>query len=170
MPNTIKPASNKKAGTRPTSGKIQDFCYLGAPQSNYLLRPRSKPAILPLTQPAPSMGEAGLPGGPVCFWRSGSPSRAPSRPQTNPLAPGAGAGNGIRTRDTKLGKLVLYQLSYARSMLLGIKIRAASQGVFKCNPRTTRRCPLHADGKSPRCTWCSGPGMAPGRCRTGVPG
>ena len=26
-----------------------------------------------------------------------------------------GAGNGIRTRDTKLGKLVLYQLSYARS-------------------------------------------------------
>jgi hypothetical protein len=26
-----------------------------------------------------------------------------------------GAGNGDRTRDTKLGKLVLYQLSYARS-------------------------------------------------------
>ena len=25
-----------------------------------------------------------------------------------------GAGDGIRTRDTKLGKLVLYQLSYAR--------------------------------------------------------
>jgi hypothetical protein len=30
------------------------------------------------------------------------------------LRPDAGAGNGIRTRDTKLGKLVLYQLSYAR--------------------------------------------------------
>ena len=28
-----------------------------------------------------------------------------------------GAGNGIRTRDTKLGKLVLYQLSYARLSL-----------------------------------------------------
>jgi hypothetical protein len=27
-----------------------------------------------------------------------------------------GAGNGIRTRDTKLGKLVLYQLSYARKI------------------------------------------------------
>ncbi len=27
-----------------------------------------------------------------------------------------GAGNGDRTRDTKLGKLVLYQLSYARSV------------------------------------------------------
>ena len=26
-----------------------------------------------------------------------------------------GAGNGVRTRDPKLGKLVLYQLSYARS-------------------------------------------------------
>ena len=25
-----------------------------------------------------------------------------------------GAGNEVRTRDTKLGKLVLYQLSYAR--------------------------------------------------------
>ena len=28
-----------------------------------------------------------------------------------------GAGNEIRTRDTKLGKLVLYQLSYARSKI-----------------------------------------------------
>src|SRR6476469_5836293 len=27
-----------------------------------------------------------------------------------------GAGNGTRTRDIKLGKLALYQLSYARSM------------------------------------------------------
>jgi hypothetical protein len=26
-----------------------------------------------------------------------------------------GADNGVRTRDTKLGKLVLYQLSYVRS-------------------------------------------------------
>ena len=26
----------------------------------------------------------------------------------------AGAGNGIRTRDFQLGKLTLYQLSYAR--------------------------------------------------------
>ena len=28
-----------------------------------------------------------------------------------------GAGDGIRTRDTKLGKLVLYQLSYARPVV-----------------------------------------------------
>ena len=31
-----------------------------------------------------------------------------------PTADKNGAGNGIRTRDTKLGKLVLCQLSYAR--------------------------------------------------------
>ena len=30
----------------------------------------------------------------------------------------SGAGNGNRTRDTKLGKLVLYQLSYARPRIL----------------------------------------------------
>ena len=34
-----------------------------------------------------------------------------------------GAGNGVRTRDTKLGKLVLYQLSYARPEITpGLKI------------------------------------------------
>ena len=33
-----------------------------------------------------------------------------------------GAGNGIRTRDTKLGKLVLYQLSYAR-LKIGIVLK-----------------------------------------------
>ena len=31
-----------------------------------------------------------------------------------------GAGNEIRTRDTKLGKLVLYQLSYARFRVIGL--------------------------------------------------
>jgi hypothetical protein len=30
----------------------------------------------------------------------------------------AGAGDGIRTRDSELGKLVLYQLSYARLVAL----------------------------------------------------
>ena len=32
----------------------------------------------------------------------------------------SGAGNGIRTRDTKLGKLVLYQLSYARVYVFAV--------------------------------------------------
>ena len=35
-----------------------------------------------------------------------------------------GAGNEIRTRDTKLGKLVLYQLSYARSSKIDIYDKA----------------------------------------------
>ena len=32
-----------------------------------------------------------------------------------PVANVDGAGNGVRTRDLKLGKLALYQLSYART-------------------------------------------------------
>ena len=42
------------------------------------------------------------------------------------LIPGkrlCGAGNEIRTRDTKLGKLVLYQLSYARSTVQIVKTK-----------------------------------------------
>jgi hypothetical protein len=38
---------------------------------------------------------------------------------------GLGAGDGVRTRDTELGKLVLYQLSYARSKNIPM-IRARS--------------------------------------------
>jgi hypothetical protein len=67
------------------------------------------------------MGEAGLPGG----WPGRDPNGlAPS------LIPGSGAGNGIRTRDTKLGKLVLYQLSYARSTIIFNKFAEESQGNF----------------------------------------
>jgi hypothetical protein len=36
------------------------------------------------------------------------------------LAKKFGAGNGARTRDIKLGKLALYQLSYARFPIYGI--------------------------------------------------
>jgi hypothetical protein len=39
-----------------------------------------------------------------------------------------GAGDGIRTRDTELGKLVLYQLSYARPKTASI-ISVGSWGV-----------------------------------------
>ena len=34
--------------------------------------------------------------------------------QPQPLESSDGAGNGIRTRDPNLGKVVLYQLSYSR--------------------------------------------------------
>ena len=53
------------------------------------------------------------------LYRLGCPCPSHSRPPTEPLAPFApksGAGNGIRTRDHKLGRLVLYQLSYSRSI------------------------------------------------------
>ena len=56
------------------------------------------------------MGEAGLPAG-HSLRRTG-------------------AGNGIRTRDTKLGKLVLYQLSYARSTSIYMKLPVKSQVIF----------------------------------------
>ena len=50
----------------------------------------------------------------------------------------SGAGNGIRTRDPQLGKLLLYQLSYARP-------GQASDGGFATrtsDPCTTvRNCP-----------------------------
>ena len=40
------------------------------------------------------------------------------RPREPPWGSWSGAGNGIRTRDIKLGKLALYQLSYARVLRL----------------------------------------------------
>ncbi len=47
-----------------------------------------------------------------------SPKQVPTnkKPGNNPggTTPHFGAGNGARTRDIKLGKLALYQLSYAR--------------------------------------------------------
>ena len=38
-----------------------------------------------------------------------------------------GAGNGVRTRDPQLGKLMLYQLSYARSV--GVKLPSEREAV-----------------------------------------
>ena len=104
---------------------------LGAPQSNYLLRPSKQAGFAPYLIPAPSMGEAGR-GRAQRFPGSGSFKNAP--PPC--LAPRAGAGNGIRTRDTKLGKLVLYQLSYARSTNIYTKMCARCQGVFPGKDRT----------------------------------
>jgi hypothetical protein len=52
-----------------------------------------------------------------------------------------GAGNEIRTRDTKLGKLVLYQLSYARLLAAHLMLFISTcqyvikrlQGLFRWN-------------------------------------
>jgi hypothetical protein len=42
------------------------------------------------------------------MWMIGRQQKAPRRIE------GLGAGNGTRTRDFQLGKLMLYQLSYSR--------------------------------------------------------
>ncbi len=41
-----------------------------------------------------------------------------------------GAGNGVRTRDPQLGKLMLYQLSYSRSDMLELSPQAPGCQVF----------------------------------------
>ena len=51
-------------------------------------------------------------------------------------AGGVGAGDGVRTRDTELGKLVLYQLSYARSKNIPmIRARSAARKQPADQPR-----------------------------------
>src|SRR5262245_41855612 len=51
-----------------------------------------------------------------------------------------GAGNGIRTRDVHLGKVVLYQLSYSRSMALRmVRIRVSLSIPAWGGPAATRR-------------------------------
>ncbi len=45
-----------------------------------------------------------------------------------------GAGDGVRTRDPKLGKLVLYQLSYAR---FSCNIITAGMGVVNQKTRNS---------------------------------
>ena len=50
--------------------------------------------------------------------------------------PKTGAGDGIRTRDPELGKLVLYQLSYTRnSPILALPAAAGKNNLFQCKIR-----------------------------------
>ncbi len=53
-------------------------------------------------------------------WPTFNPLKMKTHLKKGTTAYQVGAGNGIRTRDTKLGKLVLYQLSYARLFLKAI--------------------------------------------------
>jgi hypothetical protein len=112
----------KKAGRSPLPGKSKIF-YLGAPQSKLLIPPSKQTDVL-----APDIGP--LDGG------SGFPRWTLLACIANRLAAGAGAGNGIRTRDTKLGKLVLYQLSYARLTNIYRKIQGKSQGISSLGPQS----------------------------------
>src|SRR5690349_930206 len=57
-----------------------------------------------------------------------------------------GAGNGVRTRDLKLGKLALYQLSYARGTVCGVSEATLEPRPVGVNPRTPRHaCPMSRD-------------------------
>ena len=47
--------------------------------------------------------------------REGEVVQKAARPAETPRGARNGAGDGIRTRDPELGKLVLYQLSYTRN-------------------------------------------------------
>jgi hypothetical protein len=53
--------------------------------------------------------------------RRGLPRLFHIRPLLYPATFEPGAGDGVRTRDPKLGKLVLYQLSYSRQMSVDMK-------------------------------------------------
>ena len=55
------------------------------------------------------------------------------------------AGNGTRTRDPNLGKVVLYQLSYSR----GIEGQSLSAGPSDCNTRL-EQAPCHNGGEGDR--------------------
>ena len=89
------------------------FANLGAsPEFSLISTRRSRPAFSPLNPRAgPLNGGSGTTGGLA--------------------ASGSGAGNGIRTRDTKLGKLVLYQLSYARTSLFLANFPGLVKAIFR---------------------------------------
>ncbi len=78
---------------------------------------------------------------------------APSTPAPARL-PVDRAGNGTRTRDPNLGKVVLYQLSYSRSLLRGALTGEAPTpaGVARARARCCRRtvlatpCHVRPDG------------------------
>jgi hypothetical protein len=61
---------------------------------------------------------------------------------------GIGAGNGVRTRDLKLGKLALYQLSYARAVAYAID-RNARVSTRGCQPRPIRDTIVRASASAP---------------------
>ncbi len=62
----------------------------------------------------------------LLFAKTASIPRLNRGPQNN----SAKAGNGVRTRDTELGKLVLYQLSYARTPTIQQEVRPLVSLVF----------------------------------------
>ena len=67
-----------------------------------------------------------------------APPRDDVTPSARRIALSARAGNGTRTRDPNLGKVVLYQLSYSRERTTMLAARSV--------PRNASRCPRLASG------------------------
>ena len=67
--------------------------------------------------------------------------RSPSLYPVELQAPNFGAGNGTRTRDPQLGKLMLYHLSYSRSIFISkltfIEVRTVESKAFPGRRRPT---------------------------------
>ena len=83
------------------------------------------PLCLPISPPGQGVKWRRVPesnrGGRICNPLHGHSANAPLNLMCIPLlkqSAESGAGNETRTRDPDLGKVVLYQLSYSRIMLL----------------------------------------------------
>jgi hypothetical protein len=61
-----------------------------------------------------------------------------------------GAGDGIRTRDQELGKLLLYQLSYARSEEAGIVTQSCGAAIQACPFTSISRAQPNVPGRAGR--------------------
>lgn len=65
------------------------------------------------------------------FGRRMATGRAPAAANSMSWWGFTGAGNGVRTRDFKLGKLALYQLSYARKVN-PLQLRHINTEIYVC--------------------------------------
>lgn len=65
--------------------------------------------------------------------RRGLPRLFHIRPLLHPATFEPGAGDGVRTRDPELGKLVLYQLSYTRTCFRVSVDTALAKTLFFCS-------------------------------------
>src|SRR5687768_1105835 len=85
----------------------------------------------------------------------------PSNPRS--LDPGSQAGNGTRTRDPNLGKVVLYQLSYSRTTRkLAVPITCDKHAISRTQPQRVYGIP---DGP---CQQAGERCVATIRCRTSI--
>lgn len=94
---------------------------------------------LPLRSSLPWIHLACLHGRPVFFWPVGACQHEKTGPAPEVRTRGSGAADEIRTHDIHLGKVVLYQLSYARFEKNGVNFqpqKRLSTALFIIPPTT----------------------------------